>query len=124
MTAPELKGSRGAGRVAFLARRDVIQERIDAGYPIKAIFNEYEKELGIGYPQFTRYVSKYIRTPEENDHSRREESKPVQQAPAEVKPATPSPKPGGSSTGKPATPKAGKPAFQHDASSGNRDDLI
>ena len=58
---------RGGGRVAFLARKDEIRQRIDAGYPLFAIFKEHESEMNISYSQFTRYVAKFIRSgPTEN----------------------------------------------------------
>ncbi|EEJ6365847.1 TraK family protein [Escherichia coli] len=53
---------RGAGRVAFLARLDDIRKLLDAGHPLRAIYKDFADHLGIGYPQFTRYVGKYIRT--------------------------------------------------------------
>ncbi len=52
----------GSGRVAFLARQDAIKERFNAGYTMAAIYEDYQKELGIGYSQFVNYVNKYIRS--------------------------------------------------------------
>jgi hypothetical protein len=53
-------GSRGAGRVAFLARVPDIKKMIDEGYTVKTIYQEYETQLNISYSQFTRYVARYI----------------------------------------------------------------
>ncbi|MGI4837305.1 MAG: TraK family protein [Janthinobacterium lividum] len=49
---------RGAGRVVFLARLDDFRKLIDAGHPLRAIYDDYAEQLGIGYPQFTRYVGR------------------------------------------------------------------
>lgn len=53
-------GYRGIGRVAFLARRDAIQQRVSAGWPLKAIYDDYADTLGITYGQFCRYVGRFI----------------------------------------------------------------
>ena len=53
---------RGAGRIAFLARIDVIREMVFAGYPLLAIYRQYEEGLGVvSYSQFARYVARYVR---------------------------------------------------------------
>lgn len=53
---------RGAGRIAFLARIDVIREMVFAGYPLLAIYRQYEEWLGVvSYSQFARYVARYVR---------------------------------------------------------------
>jgi hypothetical protein len=54
---------RGLARVAFLARREDFQRLLDAGYPLRVIYEEHKAQLGIGYPQFTRYVGRYLRKP-------------------------------------------------------------
>lgn len=100
------KGSRGAGRVAFLARIEDIRKEIHAGYPLLAIYQEYEKHLKISYSQFARYVTRYIRSKPRYEN---EGEKPV--------PATESTEPG--------EKEKRKPGFSHDAVSGSkRDDLI
>lgn len=60
MTKEPNKDFRGAGRVAFLARAPDIKKRIDEGYTVKTIYQEYKAQLNISYSQFTRYVSRYI----------------------------------------------------------------
>lgn len=55
----------GAGRVAFLARIEIFKEKILAGHTITSVFEEHEKELGIGYKQFVNYVNRYIKKPQE-----------------------------------------------------------
>jgi hypothetical protein len=51
----------GAGRVAFLARKDAIKEKVDAGHTLITVYEEYQKDLGIGYVQFLNYVAKFIK---------------------------------------------------------------
>ncbi|HEY9487986.1 MAG TPA: TraK family protein, partial [Chryseosolibacter sp.] len=51
----------GAGRVAFLARKEVIKEKVEAGHTLITVYEEYKNELGIGYVQFLNYVKKHIR---------------------------------------------------------------
>jgi hypothetical protein len=57
------KRMKGMGRVAFIAARDEIAAELAAGWPVKAIYQRRAAQLGIGYPQFTRYVAKLIRPP-------------------------------------------------------------
>jgi|SRR5687768_3060657 len=57
----------GAGRVAFLARRDVFREKIEAGHTMATVYEEYEKQLGISYSQFVHYVNRYIRSKPDGD---------------------------------------------------------
>lgn len=56
------KMKRGAGRVAFLAEREAIAALVIQGHPLRSVFDRYQGSLGIGYPQFTRYVNRYIRS--------------------------------------------------------------
>jgi hypothetical protein len=51
---------RGMGRVAFLANETKFRSLIEAGYPLLSIYQEHADVLGIGYPQFTRYVNRYL----------------------------------------------------------------
>lgn len=102
---------RGLGRVAFLAHADKFRELLVAGHPMQAIYDDYRKELGIGYPQFTRYVRKYLKA--DDGHQTKTTSAPRPAAP-ETHPSSPGSKP----TGKPSP-------FKHDPGGGNdRDDLI
>lgn len=115
---------RGAGRAAFLAHVDTFRELLDAGHPMRAIYDDHAERLGIGYPQFTRYVSKFIRKEKDNGHQRKggEQIAPASPSPASTGGA------GGSTGGKPAPelkPGAKRPGFEHNPNSGNnRDDLI
>lgn len=59
------KRERGAGRVSFLAQRDEFAKLIEAGHPLRSIYTDHQDGLGIGYTQFTRYVTRYIRTVED-----------------------------------------------------------
>lgn len=61
MTNEPKKISRGVARVAFLARLDDLCRLLDAGHSLRSIYNNFAEELGVGYPQFTKYVSKYIK---------------------------------------------------------------
>lgn len=69
------KRERGAGRVSFLAQRDEFAKLIEAGHPLRSIYTDHQDGLGIGYTQFTRYVTRYIRTGEEGTGKGRERSK-------------------------------------------------
>lgn len=112
---------RGLGRAAFLARLDDFQRLLDGGHPMRAIYEDNKDALGIGYPQFTRYVSRYIRKADHDRHQREPRSGPAaSSAPAgrESSPAA-QPKP----SGHPAIKPGSSPFY--DANAGNdRDDLI
>lgn len=71
---PTTKPRLGAGRVAFLARKEAIAKRIEEGYPLLMIYREYESLLPIGYAQFSKYANKYLkRKPEEPETEFEEE---------------------------------------------------
>lgn len=55
----------GAGRVAFRAIEDEVRSKVQAGWPLRAIYDEQLSQLRglIGYPMFCRYVNRYITTP-------------------------------------------------------------
>lgn len=94
----------GTGRVAFLARIDVLQEKIKAGHTIAMLHDEYKKELGISYGQFLNYVNRYIRKKPENETKQSTSSGEKPDAGKEIK-----------------QPK--KP-FVHDPNRGNTEDFI
>jgi hypothetical protein len=52
----------GAGRVAFLARKDAIKEKIESGRTSMSVYREYQKQIDISYSQFARYVNKFIKS--------------------------------------------------------------
>jgi hypothetical protein len=52
----------GTGRVAFLARKDAIKAKIEAGRTSMSVYREYQKEVDISYSQFARYIAKFIRS--------------------------------------------------------------
>jgi hypothetical protein len=52
--------TRRNGKAKFLAALSAIKAEIAKGYTLAAIHTNYASSLGIGYPQFTRYVSRYI----------------------------------------------------------------
>lgn len=62
MTKDTKKVRWGAGRVAFLAEREAIAALVLEGHPLRSVFDRYRGSLGISYPQFTRYVNRYIRS--------------------------------------------------------------
>lgn len=104
MTKEEKEAYRGAGRVAFLARKQEIQEMIDAGHPTKNVYRKYGDKLNISYGQFARYVNKFIRSkPNEGEKTTKA---------AEAK------------TTKPGEKEKRKIPFVHDANAGNSDDFI
>lgn len=55
------KRYRGMGKVVFLARLDGIAQMAAQGYPLRAIYDRYAAELGIGYRQFLRYVRRWLK---------------------------------------------------------------
>ncbi|OOV93541.1 TraK family protein [Pseudomonas sp. MF4836] len=124
MTDGPKKVYRGAGRVAFLARLDDFRKLIDAGHPLRAIYDDYAEQLGIGYPQFTKYVGRYVRKEKDDWHQRKGSGKSTSQSL--------SPAPTGAVGGQPGHsviphPKPGskRAGFDHNPNSGNiRDDLI
>lgn len=109
---------RGAGRVAFLARRDDIQKLLDAGHTLRAIYKMHGAGLNISYSQFARYVSRYIRPPANVARpvpTSVSAPPPPDIPPPEKEPEAPSPSP--------AKPKGG--GFSFDPNRGNNlDDLV
>jgi hypothetical protein len=49
--------------VAFLAVRDEVRAAVEAGYPVKTIWENMleEKRIAFGYDTFLKYVNRYIR---------------------------------------------------------------
>jgi len=134
MTDDTKKVHRGAGRVAFLARLADFQRLLDAGHPMRAIYDDHRNQLGIGYPQFTKYVGRYVRKADHDRHQTRsgqgEAAAPqTTPTPAPSSGGTPSPaSPNPSAAGpgqQPARPAKPKGGFSHNPNSGNdRNDLI
>jgi hypothetical protein len=52
---------KGVGRVAFIADLVEITAELDAGWPIKAVYENRKERLGMSYAQFTRYVDQIVR---------------------------------------------------------------
>jgi hypothetical protein len=52
---------KGVGRVAFIAHLVEITAELDAGWPIKAVYENRKERLGMSYAQFTRYVDQIVR---------------------------------------------------------------
>lgn len=50
----------GAGRVAFLALRDVVAKAIDEGHPLTAIYRRHAEQIPVSYAQFQKYVARHI----------------------------------------------------------------
>lgn len=108
-----VKPRKGEGRIAFIAHRERFKEMLDAGYPMKTIYEENKDILRFGYPQFTKYVARFI---EAEEHQKGDEV--VRQSTASN--SAPAEKPTEQKTGR--DPKKG---FSHDPNSGNaRNDLI
>lgn len=53
----------GAGRVAFIAHLDAIKHELDQGWPMTTVYGKFEKEIGVSYHQFRRYVKKFLASP-------------------------------------------------------------
>ena len=137
MTENTKKVHRGAGRVAFLARLADFQRLLDAGHPMRAIYDDHREQLGIGYPQFTKYVGRYVRKSDHDRHQTRggdgEAVAPQVPSPAPASSAGPvqqstaagAASPGNASGEQPAKSAAKGGGFVHNPNSGNsRDDLI
>lgn len=62
-----IKKELGTGRVAFLARLDEIKKEVETGRTVISVYREYQKQIGISYSQFDRYVNKFIK---EKDNGR------------------------------------------------------
>jgi hypothetical protein len=72
---------RGAGRVGFLARQEGIKTMLEAGHPLLAIYQQYEKDMSISYSQFVKYVNKFIRSkPSGNNDRATEKGKDTKKA--------------------------------------------
>lgn len=69
---PIIKPVRGAGKVAFWARKDAIAKKIEEGYPLIMIYEEYQRLLPIGYGQFLIYVRRYLRSKSEEPEAEQE----------------------------------------------------
>jgi len=123
------KTPRGHGRVVFFAHLDVFRTLLAAGHPLRSIYADHREKLGIGYPQFTKYVGRYIKKAK-NDGYQKESLKQGQQAIAPNAAAGTSQQSStnsAASTSTAGTARAGKkePVFQHDPKSGNKlDDLV
>jgi hypothetical protein len=75
---------KGVGRVAFIARLAEITAELDAGWPIKAVYEARKEQLSMSYAQFARYVDQIVR------RSRRAQA-PGGASPAPSKPEQPIP---------------------------------
>lgn len=78
----------GAGRVAFLARKENIQKMIEQGYPLIFIYEKYSDELSISYSQFVRYVQKYFRREQHGSEGIHEIAAPGDTKPTVSKPVS------------------------------------
>lgn len=137
MTDSTKRAKRGDGRVAFLARQADFQRLLDAGHLIRSIYDDHKEELGIGYPQFTKYVGRFLRKADHDRHQtgsgKGQAIAPQVPSPAPAPTAGPTQQPAAGNTGaasaghasgqRPGTPA--RPGFHHNPNSGNdRDDLI
>ncbi|MFJ2463176.1 TraK family protein [Pseudomonas sp. NPDC087615] len=52
---------RGDGRVSFVAIMEEIKHQVDSGRPLVQIYEHFEERLDLGYTQFTKYVTRYIK---------------------------------------------------------------
>jgi hypothetical protein len=81
---PDRRRMKGVGRVAFIAHLAEITEELDAGWPIKAVYENLEERLGMSYAQFTRYVDQIVRRGRRTQFPSRPTSTPSQ--PPSVRP--------------------------------------
>jgi len=107
---------RGMARVVFLAHEAKFRALIEAGYPLLSIYQEHADELGIGYPQFTRYVNRYLLDAVLHQRKGATSARPPTATPRPPDPVPVSPAASGTKSSIP---------FQHNPDGGNnRDDLI
>lgn len=55
---------RGVGKVAYLAIRADVEDKLAKGWFLSDIFAEHESHFPVGYKQFAKYVQRY------SDHTR------------------------------------------------------
>lgn len=119
MQQPPSKAQRGHGRVAFLALREAFQKLLADGYPLVSIYNHHKQQLGIGYPQFTKYIHRYLRMPATEHQNKKMAANHLERPQAtttgvEKQDSTSPPAPPGKQT-----------IFIHNPNSGNiREDLV
>lgn len=61
--SPDRRPMKGVGRVTFIAHLAEITAELEAGWPLKAVYENRQGRLGISYAQFARYVDRIIRRP-------------------------------------------------------------
>ena len=93
---------KGTARVAFLAHRAEIEAELEAGWPMKAVYQKRSEKLGMSYQQFARYVNSVIRAAQQS---------------APPAPAAPSAKPSGPAAQVPE--RAGTPPLPSQGPSSN-----
>lgn len=59
--SPDRRPMKGIGRVTFMTHLADITAALDAGWPVKAVYESHRDRLGISYPQFARYVARIVR---------------------------------------------------------------
>jgi hypothetical protein len=52
---------KGVGRITFIAHLAEITAELDAGWPLKAVYENRKGRLGISYAQFARHVDRIVR---------------------------------------------------------------
>ena len=57
---PARRRVKGLGRVAFIANLREITAELEAGWPIKAVYDKRAARLGMSYAQFARYVDQIV----------------------------------------------------------------
>jgi len=116
---PDRRRMKGVGRVAFIAHLAEITAELDAGWPIKAVYENRRDRLGMSYAQFTRYVDQLVR------HGRRTQVPPhPTSVPSQPPPVRPLPAQLRTMTASEGTNHAGQhPArtFSHDPLEGPDD---
>lgn len=60
MATPLPRRRPGEGRVSFLAHRDAIRASLLEGWPRTVIHERLKDKLRISYPQFMKYVERYL----------------------------------------------------------------
>lgn len=117
--------SKTVGRVAFFAHQDEIRDMWAKGHSNKEIFKALEAQLDMSYSQFNRYLVRYIKGENTDEHQRKGQGQKAKQsttagasdAVSSSRGETPTPATSGKPAGRP-------PVFKHNPDSDDFDGII
>ncbi|MCD2514649.1 TraK family protein [Comamonas endophytica] len=64
------QAQRGQGRVAFLALLEKFRTLLLEGHSLLTIHKDHQQQLGISYPQFTKYINRYLSAEVKDRHQK------------------------------------------------------